>query len=76
MVVFKNRTGVESPVKVISQEQFLVKLAKEARLQARLESKKILPEKLDFLVGFIGRYTWQILLLASGFLATLEGFYL
>lgn len=47
------------------QSEFLKKLQTEAKLQAKLESKKILPSQLDWFTGFVGRYPWQVILCLS-----------
>lgn len=53
---------------------FLQLLEKEAALQAKLETKKLLPSQLDEVTAFIGRHTWQVLLASSGLTALfLEG---
>ncbi|OGJ16783.1 MAG: hypothetical protein A2632_01940 [Candidatus Pacebacteria bacterium RIFCSPHIGHO2_01_FULL_46_16] len=44
---------------------FLHLLEKEAALQAKLESKKLLPSQFDAVTAFIGRHTWQVLLVCS-----------
>ncbi|NCN83014.1 MAG: hypothetical protein GW947_03530 [Candidatus Pacebacteria bacterium] len=44
-----------------SQQEFLQLLEREAALQAKLETKKILPSQLDDITAFIGRHTWQVL---------------
>lgn len=48
---------------------FLSRLQVEAQLQARLHSHKILPDQLDVLASFVGRYPWQVLVIASGLTA-------
>lgn len=47
-------------------EQFLNKLQAQAELQARLNNRRFLPEQLDEVTSFIGRYPWQVLLAVSG----------
>ncbi|MDA1080005.1 MAG: hypothetical protein O2840_04945 [bacterium] len=57
-----------------SPSEFLQLLEQEAALQAKLEAKKLLPSQLDEVTAFIGRHTWQVLLIASGVTALfLEG---
>lgn len=48
---------------------FLKSLQTEAALQAKLEAQRLLPSSLDAVTSFIGRYPWQVLLVASGILA-------
>lgn len=50
---------------------FILLLEKEAALQAKLEKKKLLPSQLDDVTAFIGRHTWQVLLVCSGLTALL-----
>lgn len=50
-------------------QEFLVKLQAEAKLQARLHEQRILPHQVDWLTSLIGRYPWQVLLVASGLTA-------
>lgn len=49
-----------------SQSAFIAKLQKEAALQAKLEKRRLLPAGLDPLTSWIGRYSWQILVVLSG----------
>lgn len=45
---------------------FLTKLQSEAALQSKLQKSKWLPEELDLLTSFIGKYPWQVILGLSG----------
>ena len=51
--------------------EFLLLLEQEAALQAKLETRKLLPSQLDDVTAFIGRHTWQVLLVCSGLTALL-----
>jgi hypothetical protein len=46
-------------------DDFLTKLQIQAKMQARLEKTRILPHQVDSLASFVGRYSWQSLLIAS-----------
>lgn len=63
-----------------SQKDFLTKLQTEAKQQAKLNQSRILPQELDGLTSFVGRYPWQVLLVSSGLtslaLEILKGFLL
>lgn len=48
---------------------FLDKLQSEAKLQARLQQRKIIPQQLDWLGNLVGRKPWQVLLIVSGMTA-------
>ncbi len=48
---------------------FLLKLEKQAGLQAKIYHKRVLPTRIDFLTAFIGNYPWQTLLFLSGITA-------
>lgn len=49
-----------------ARQDFLVKLQAEAAQQALLEKKRFFPSSLDFVTSYIGRYSWQILVVLSG----------
>lgn len=51
------------------QSLFLEKLQEQARLQARLNTRRFLPQQLDLVTSFIGQYSWQVLLVLSGLTA-------
>lgn len=51
------------------EPDFLTKLQAEAKLQAKLHQHRVFPTQLDWLTSFIGRYPWQVLLVASGIAA-------
>jgi len=55
----------------MQQAQFLVRLQEEAALQARLHHRRLLPSQLDFVTSFIGKYSWQVLVVLSGLAAVL-----
>jgi hypothetical protein len=46
-------------------DNFLTKLQIQAEMQAKLEQRRILPHQVDSLASFVGRYSWQSLLIAS-----------
>ncbi|PIY80953.1 MAG: hypothetical protein COY80_00075 [Candidatus Pacebacteria bacterium CG_4_10_14_0_8_um_filter_42_14] len=50
---------------------FLKKLEEEAALQAKLSTTRIFPRELDALTSFIGRNSWQFVLVLSGLTALL-----
>lgn len=50
-------------------QAFLEKLQYEAKLQARLEHHKVLPDFFGGLARFIGLYPWQTLLVSSALTA-------
>jgi hypothetical protein len=47
------------------QAQLISELQLEAKNQAKLEKKKILPKQVDNFAYLIIRYPWQVLLIAS-----------
>ncbi|HEX9817325.1 MAG TPA: hypothetical protein VGA89_00295 [Patescibacteria group bacterium] len=55
----------------MKQAQFLAKLVEEARLQAQISSASIMPKRLAKVALIIGRHTWKVLLVVSGFLSLL-----
>lgn len=57
----------------MSQANFLAKLQQEAEIQAQLQSHRLLPTQLDGLTSFIGRYSWQVILVLSGLSALVLG---
>lgn len=52
-----------------NNQKFLEKLQEEARLQAKLNTRRFLPQQLDTLTSFVGNYPWQVILTASGLTA-------
>lgn len=54
-----------------SKKQFLLELQKQASLQAPLNSVRWLPKQVDPITSFIGKYSWQTLLILSGVSAVL-----
>jgi hypothetical protein len=56
-------------LKNMDNQEFLRKLEAEAAQQARLYQSRILPPQLDWLSSLIGRYPWQVMLVASGLTA-------
>lgn len=54
-----------------SSTDFLLKLEKQAELQARIYHTRVLPSRLDVLTAFIGNYPWQTILFLSGITALL-----
>lgn len=46
-------------------ETFLEELQKEAELQAKIGKTRIFPQQLDAATSFIGKYSWQTLVLFS-----------
>ncbi|MDQ3008386.1 MAG: hypothetical protein M3Q81_02205 [bacterium] len=55
----------------MQNSDFVAKLQQEAQLQARLNQEHLIPSQLDWLTSFIGRYSWQVILLSSGVTALL-----
>lgn len=53
----------------MKQKDFLQKLQQEAQLQAQLQSHRLLPQQLDGITSFIGRYSWQVIFVLSGLTA-------
>ncbi len=51
------------------QQDFLQRLEAEASLQAQLHQRRVLPAQLDVVTSFIGRYSWQTLVVVSGITA-------
>jgi hypothetical protein len=47
-------------------QKFLSKLQAQAELQARLNTHRFFPSQMDEITSFIGRYPWQVVLVASG----------
>lgn len=45
--------------------QFIEELQKEAAAQSKLHLHRFLPQQLDGVTSFVGRYHWQVLLLLS-----------
>lgn len=54
---------------IMKKKDFLVLLEKEADNQAKLQKRKILPEKLGGVWSFIAEQMWQVLLVISAILA-------
>lgn len=50
-------------------QDFVKKLQQEASLQARLHTERLLPARLDPITAFIGRYSWQVILVLSALTA-------
>lgn len=48
---------------------FLAFLEKEAAFQAKLHKNRYLPKAIDGLSALVGRYSWQVVLAASGLTA-------
>jgi hypothetical protein len=44
---------------------FLLKLQKEATTQKKLNEERIFPESFDALTSFIGTYSWQTILVLA-----------
>lgn len=54
------------------QEDFLAQLQHQARLQAKLNTSRILPKQADRLTALIGNHPWQALF----FLSTISTIYM
>lgn len=54
-----------------SPDLFLTQLKQEAKKQAVLHEKRLLPRQVDWLTSYIGTYPWQTLLVSSGIVAVL-----
>jgi hypothetical protein len=51
------------------QDDFITQLQEQAKFQARLHEQRFIPTHLDFITSFIGRYSWQVLIVTSGLTA-------
>jgi hypothetical protein len=49
------------PQATLTDRQFLKKLQEQAELQAQLSTTRILPEKADLIMTFVGNHPWQTL---------------
>jgi len=49
----------------IINKNFLLTLQREARVQKKLNEKRIFPELFDGITSFVGIYSWQFLLVLS-----------
>ncbi len=54
-----------------NQAEFLKVLEKQAKIQAKLEQRPLLPRQFGALARLIARYPWQINLILSGLSAVL-----
>ena len=52
-----------------SNSDFLKQLQVQAKKQAQLEKRRILPKKLDWFGSLVGNYPWQVILTVSGLTA-------
>ncbi len=59
-----------------SNSEFLLKLQAEAKAQKRLFSTRFFPPALDIVTSFIGRYSWQVILISSGVTSLVVEFWL
>lgn len=50
----------------LSKLDFLSKLKHEAHAQAKLEKTRFIPAELDAVTSFIGKHSWQVLVISSG----------
>jgi hypothetical protein len=55
----------------MKQAQFLQKLAAEAQLQAKISSTTVVPKRLEGAATLLGRHTWKVLIVFSGFMSLL-----
>lgn len=49
----------------LTDRQFLKKLQEQAELQAQLSTTRILPEKADHMMTFVGNHPWQTLVVLA-----------
>ena len=49
----------------MANQNFLQELQLQAQKQSKLHHRRFLPSQLDFLTSFIGKYSWQSLLVLS-----------
>lgn len=49
----------------MKQSDFLLQLESQAKKQAVLHEKRILPRQLDRFTALVGNYPWQIILMVS-----------
>lgn len=56
----------------MQQQQFLAKLAEEAKLQAKIKKTKVIPANFESVAGFFASHVWQILLSLSFLLALIR----
>ncbi len=54
-----------------SESDFLKALQAQAAKQSLVHTKRILPEQLDVFTSFIGKYSWQVMLVSSGLVAVI-----
>jgi len=55
----------------MKKDDFITRLQQEAKFQAKLNQSRLLPKQLDYIVGFLARNSWQVIVLASGVTALL-----
>lgn len=58
-------------MKMQAETEFVAKLQKQAAIQAKLHSMRLLPSRLDPITSVIGQYPWQFLLISSAITAVI-----
>lgn len=49
----------------MKDKDFVSLLQEQAQKQSMLNTRRILPKKMDAITSFVGNYPWQVILVAS-----------